>query len=284
MLGLFDGPIRRLSAHIAEGNLNVFCELGPPFAALAALLGGAAPPTADQIDSFLSGVRAIDGDAEATTRLRAGFGHYCAVPSLADPAAVAEHTLLASGLIGLTEQIRLQPVIRAALDTPFEDPGAAGAGSNLEAELGSLLTGWAGAIPDGRSVLSDLDRHRGELLRELQAIWRRVLTRLFLTIRMPDQPLALSRDVPSPDGGARWPADLARLRLADLIAFLDAQDRTGGTGMGSGAQDWADLDQRMNYIVNLFRSWQQHARLLTPPFSDAQIAVMQSGRVPDGPL
>ena len=36
----------------------------------------------------------------------------------------------------------------------------------------------------------------------------------------------------------------------------------------------------MNYIVNLFRSRQQDGEFLFAPFSDAQWAAMQEGRVP----
>ena len=40
----------------------------------------------------------------------------------------------------------------------------------------------------------------------------------------------------------------------------------------------------MNYIVNLFRSRQQHRRLLDPPFTDAQLTVMALGELPERPL
>jgi hypothetical protein len=40
----------------------------------------------------------------------------------------------------------------------------------------------------------------------------------------------------------------------------------------------------MNYILNLFRSRQQDGALLSPPFTAAQWAEMQEGRVPPGDL
>ena len=61
-------------------------------------------------------------------------------------------------------------------------------------------------------------------------------------------------------------------------------DRTGGTGTPSGAHDWAVLEERMNFIVNLFRSRQRDASLFSPPFSDAQLAVLAQGQLPPGPL
>ncbi|HKW90483.1 MAG TPA: hypothetical protein VJX92_01210 [Methylomirabilota bacterium] len=280
VLGLFDGPIERVSALIARGNLTVFQELGPAFAALAAVFADGPRPSPAQVDAFLAALAPIDGDPDAATRLRTGFGSYCKVALASGAQAVAELALLAGGWIGLSEQMRLQPVIQAALETPFGDADHVG----LEGKVDALLRRWSAAIPDGHHLLPSLDRHRFDLLGDLRDIWRRLTTRLFLSIDVPGGPFALADDVPAPDGGARWPADLVTLRLPDLIAFLEAQDRTGGTAVGSGAGDWANLGQRMNYIVNLFRSWQQQARLLTPPFTDAQVAVMQSGRVPEGPL
>ena len=67
------------------------------------------------------------------------------------------------------------------------------------------------------------------------------------------------------------------------MAFLQ-HDRTGGRGRPSGARDWASLKDRMNYIVNLFRSRQQRSPMLLPPFTDDQIKSMETGRIPAPPL
>jgi hypothetical protein len=40
------------------------------------------------------------------------------------------------------------------------------------------------------------------------------------------------------------------------------------------------LDDRMNFIVNLFRSRQQDAELLDQPFNDKQRAEIEARRVP----
>jgi hypothetical protein len=61
-------------------------------------------------------------------------------------------------------------------------------------------------------------------------------------------------------------------------------DRTNGTGSPSGARDWAVLEDRMNFIVNLFRSRQQDAALFNPPFSNGQLEVLAEGQLPPGPL
>jgi hypothetical protein len=44
------------------------------------------------------------------------------------------------------------------------------------------------------------------------------------------------------------------------------------------------LEERMNFIVNLFRSRQRDPSLFDAPFSEAQLAELSEGRLPSGPL
>ncbi len=69
-----------------------------------------------------------------------------------------------------------------------------------------------------------------------------------------------------PDGTS-WPHALATLVDPDPATIIGRFDRSRGPLLGSGARDWAVLEDRMNYIVNLFRSRQQDATLLQRPES-----------------
>ena len=44
----------------------------------------------------------------------------------------------------------------------------------------------------------------------------------------------------------------------------------------SRAEDWADLGDRMNYVVDFFRTRQQDRGLYAQPFSDEQVALIGS--------
>ena len=264
---VFDRSIDRMSAVIAEGNRTVFEELGPIFARIAALDDGARTPGA--LEAFLASVRAIDRvDGDATERLRQAFRIYHLVWQGGDgapPRTATQQVLLANGLIGLTEQIRLQPAIRGALDAV------------IEVGLGDAVAPLLRRFVPRR--LLDLLEH------ELERVWRRAVTRHLLTLRTPDGLLDLSEDVPllaPPD--RRFPDDLAAAVDPGLVGFLLQHDRTNGLGQPSGARDWASLKDRMNYIVNLFRSRQQRSPLLLPPFDEDQIKAMQEGRVPAPPI
>jgi hypothetical protein len=283
LLALFHDPIRAVSRLIGEGNHSVFEELGPPFARLAALLAPGAPPAPGAVDAFLATVRSVDRDPEKTAGLRDGFRSYCLAAAAASPAARAQHMLLASGRIALVEQARLQPFIAGALDAPFAREAGTRAAAPFDGRVRGLVDEWSSALSSTDPLALRLEAETLLFGDELRRLWRRALTRLLLIIRMPAGPLQLSEDVPPVDG-RRFPPALASLDDEELRKFMAAYDRTHGTGIGAGARDWTLLGDRMNYIVNLFRAWQQNPALLEPPFTDAQIERMQDGLIPPGPL
>jgi hypothetical protein len=262
--GLLGDAAARMRESIAAGNRTVFEELGPIFAGAISALGGQGRPDPARRAAFLATVQALDpADTAATARLREAFAAYEASRVVPAPER-AELVLLANGLIGLTEQIRLQGHIQEALDAVVETALV----ERLRGRLGPLVP---------RDLLE-------ELAAAIARAWRRAVTRLLLTLRTPGVVLDLSDDAPAAAPGRRFPADLAAPRSPALVAFLAAHDRTGGTGAPSGARDWASLADRMNYIVNLFRAWQQRTALLEPPFGPDQVAALEQGGVPGPPL
>jgi len=53
---------------------------------------------------------------------------------------------------------------------------------------------------------------------------------------------------------------------------------------GTGAEDWAGFPERMHYIADLFRGFQEDRSLLGPPFTPLQVAALRAGRMPSGRL
>jgi hypothetical protein len=132
-----------------------------------------------------------------------------------------------------------------------------------------------------------------------------------MTLKLPDQTLHLGRDLPAPPGQPLFPKVLQTIsdpELGMLLAQYDslaerseerdalraieeaAEVLMGKLGfgesfaLGTGADDWVQLSQRMRYILELFRSRQQDHALLQPTFEPEQVAAMKAGRIPDGPL
>lgn len=132
-----------------------------------------------------------------------------------------------------------------------------------------------------RADAAPLRRAVGERLGEVA---RSLLTRWMMRIELPEGALALGRDVPATRDGRMFPAALTQITDPELRAVLEEVDRTPDTTLGSAAADWAALADRMNFIVDLFRSRQRDPSLRRSPFRADQVAAMQLGLRPLGPL
>src|SRR5690606_33880117 len=82
--------------------------------------------------------------------------------------------------------------------------------------------------------------------------------RLFLTARMMELGfpkgvrLRLGKDLKS-----NFPHDLQKLTHPDLIAMLRNIDPTPDSLMDTGTVDWANLRDRLHFIADLFRCYQE---------------------------
>jgi hypothetical protein len=53
---------------------------------------------------------------------------------------------------------------------------------------------------------------------------------------------------------------------------------------GSGADNWSDLNDRMHFIADLFRAYQEWPQLFDPAFTPVQVIEIKAGRKPEGRL
>ena len=260
------------SAAVARGNLKVFEEIGLEFARFLA----ACPPDGDEaaLDGFLEGLR--EGDPpEGQGYLRRAFARYERARRTDDPRAAAQLTVLANLEIGFHEQTRLQPEILEALDAPFVTQERLGLRA-LEALFPSLARSWpvvrgpaaalAGAFAKG------VQRASSRLAREL-------VTGSFMTLGLPGRVLLLGRHLED-----AFPDALDEPRDAELAELLARFEPAPPARDDCGARDWADLRQRMHYIVHLFCALHEREDLFRPPFTPAQVAAFERGLVPDGEL
>jgi hypothetical protein len=115
---------------------------------------------------------------------------------------------------------------------------------------------------------------------------RGFVTKRLLSFSVGAEAMKVSIDVPT-RGPTPFPETLMTIEDPELHSLLDGPggwDRTPDTPAGSAAGDWTKLSDRMNFIVDLFRSRQADPNLLTPPYSPAQRETILAGRVPPGPL
>jgi hypothetical protein len=262
-----EGVTGDVSKQIADGNVLVFAELAPLFTAFIDARHSSSTPS--ELAAAMGPALAPLGTDEDGAAVVAAFDAYG--QALFTPADRAALILQANTLAVAHEQRRLQPAISAALDAAISDTLQ----KVIEVDIVRHLP-----TSEARRVLDVLTE---DVCKVLDEAWDTALTEAIMKLATASETFDLRRDVP-PLSAGMFPSELDPLTWTAAEAALAQWDRTGGTGTPSGAHDWAVLEERMNFIVNLFRSRQRDASLFSPPFSDAQLAVLAQGQLPPGPL
>lgn len=257
--------VEQVSASIADGNTLVYGELAPIFVRFVEAVERNGVPGEGDVEGWLDERGVPAGTAEPLVRF--AFRHYALAIAATAPRDRAQHVLVANVAAVLHEQERLQNDIEAALDAGLLD-------------LGDDLAGAFHRFVPARIRERIVNEVRAHAAAHLEHVWQHVATHLLMTLTTPNEVLHLGDDVPPLADGSMFPPDLSELDLPELQQLLGEWDATRGTGVGSGARDWADLHQRMTYVVNLFRSRQQDLALTVPPFTTGQLAWMVRGEVP----
>ncbi len=270
----------RAAAAVAVGNQKVFAEIGLEFARFFAEL--LADPVYDEarIERFCS--QLLPGNPPDGQRyLRQAFRRYYQAFFAEETKARAELLLLANLEIGLHEQTRLQPEILAALDAAFVEQ------EEFMRRLWQAILRRRGLVALARWLvlrlfgrLDGLERAIHTFLEAARRQARQILTEIMMTLHLPPAiRLRLGDDLPG-----SFPPSLQAIENPDLCALLAQVDPTPGSTRDSGARDWGDLAERMHFIADLFRCYQESADLFAPPFTPEQVAALKAGRLPEGRL
>ncbi len=264
----------RASDAVARGNKKVFEEIGLEFARYLQDCPEDASPDSAELRAFLDQLRPGD-PPDGQRYLRQAFSRYQGLRFEGDPKTRSELALLANLEIGMHEQTRLQPEIRAALDAPYvtkEDLG-----DRLLEMLFPAAARWRASLqrPAAASLApigSSAQRVGGNLARE-------VITQSFMVLSLPGRVLALGVHLAEP-----YPDALRELQSSELTELLARFEPVPPAADDCGARDWSDFEQRMHYIVHLFRAFHAHGELFRAPFSAGQVRAFTAGVIPDGEL
>ena len=272
--------IERASAAVARGNQKVFAEIGREFARFAAACLNDPAFDAEHIARFCAALRPGD-PPEGQRYLRQAFTRYYQTFFESESKTRAELMLLANLEIGLHEQTRLQPEIAAALEASLADP------DQLTRDvIGALFPyrGWPVYAVllfmrfIQRPLLIDIVINR--LITAARQQVRMLLTEHMMVLCFPHGVrLRLGEDLK-----AEFPAALEQITRPDLRALLEQVDPTPDSLGETGAVDWADLPDRLHFITDLFRCYQEAPDLWEPPFTPDQVTAVKAGRLPGGPL
>jgi hypothetical protein len=273
--------IARSSEAVGEGNRKVFAEIGREFARFQEQCLGDPEPDPLNLEGFCDELRPGE-PPDGQDYLRQAFSHLYAAIFESEAKRRAELMLLANLEIGYHEQTRLQPEIQAALEDPFLD--------ELQYILrltGNLFPRSEAFLLRSRMVLTRL-LGRPPLLelaiRSLLAVVvleiREFLTETMMSIHFPEG-IRLS---PWSDLSGEYPVSLQHLTDPDLCQLIAEIDPTPDSLLRSGAVDWANMPERLHFIVELFRLYQESPGLFEPPFTPDQVLLIKAGQVPAGNL
>ena len=261
----------RVSDAIARGNKKVFEEIGREFARFLALCQNG-PPDQVSVEGFCDELRPGD-PPDGQSYLRQAFRHYSQAFVETDAKRKCELMLLANVEIGFHEQTRLQPEIVEALDAPIPDL------AQLREELLQALTAQRGA---SRAIWQrpDLSQSRANLAKKARRLARQTITEHMMTLRLPnDRLLDLGQDLQG-----NFPPELQQIDNPDLQALLQQIDPTPNSLEDTGTDDWGNLTDRIHFIADMFRTYEEDGGLLGPPFTVEQVMKLKADQRPAGRL
>ena len=267
----------RASDAVARGNKKVFEEIGREFARFLDVFHDDNKFDSEKTARFCAALR--PGDPPDGQRLLGeAFYAYCEARFQSDAKEKAELMLLANLRAGFHEQVRLQPEIAEALNAALE---------NTEESKRKLL---AVLLPDfwisaRNRLIRLLDRRLpldgvlDRLVRAVNRLIREVITAHLMTLHLSSEVLYLGRDLQT-----TFPPSLQEIRNLTLREMLARTDVTPDSVSKSGVEDWADFKDRMHFITDFFRAYQERQPMFEAPFAPEQVAALKSGRRPNGRL
>ena len=250
------GPLKRSSEAVGRGNRKVFEEIALQFSRWLMAFPDVRRISDTDLETFCRQLKA--GPApEGQDLLKQAFTNYRSAALSGNAEERIQLMLLADLQIGFHEQIRLQPDIKAALDGALLEPG------DLADFLAEKLTGHEGRI--GKVIrrfwgmVESPVRHFSKILADhVHEEVRMLITENLMSLWLPpDQELRLGRDLSRPFPEA--------LRDPALLKLFEEFRAAPDSEKGSGVKDWANFNDRMGFIADLFRAYIDDRNLYASP-------------------
>lgn len=192
----------------------------------------------------LSGNRLVlDDIGRQTARFCARFG---------DPGRLSQ-----SGLESFCSTIS-QPLLRQA----FRHYGRATLESDLSLRCQHVY--FANLL----AILHEHQKLQPYIARSMPLVVKRCVTKRLMRFEIGALVLSVSEDVPPLSEMGDFPEVLKQLSLPELRAFCSRWERQSDQLENSRATDWSCLEQRMAYIVGLFRRFHTDPSVTAPPYPD----------------
>jgi hypothetical protein len=260
---------------VARGNRKVFEEIGREFARFLEFFGEQTRFEPEKTARFCAGLRAGE-PPEGQRLLSQAFTSYCEA-RFQTGQEKAELMLLANLSAGFHEQIRLQPEIAAALNAALDNTAEL-KGNLMTVLLPDFYVRARGKILRGQTPY--LDAAFARLVEETNRLIRQIITDHLMTLHLAGtEVLRLGQDL-----RGTFPQQLGDIRNSELREMLERVDLTRNSLEDSGAKDWADFSDRMHFIADFFRVYQERQQLFDAPFTSEQIELLKAGAKTSGRL
>ena len=115
---------------------------------------------------------------------------------------------------------------------------------------------------------------------EVNRLIRQVITEHLMTLHLSStKVLRLGQDL-----SEGFPQSLLQIQNPRLEVLLAEVDLTPESLNATAAKDWANFKERMHFIADFFRVYQERQYLFEAPFTTPQVEQLKTGRQPTGQL
>ncbi|MBS2022569.1 MAG: cyclic nucleotide-binding domain-containing protein [Deltaproteobacteria bacterium] len=268
--------LERVSQAISDGNLRIFGDMAPVIVRFLELVRADTRYDSAKMAAFRATLRPGPSDAEGQETLGASLDAWYQAAHERDAKKRAELVLLGNARMGLHEQIRVQPDIDEALNAPLRLTFGDELGNAVEARL-RLVPG-----PLRRQLRKGADALERPLVAAIARALRKLITQRMMRLRLPFQDVWMGADVTVAAQRGSVPRELREITNPELKALFERYAPQGpvdaaGMSAGTAAVDWSKLEDRMKFILQLFRSRQKSLELFTAPLGDEEMAAISGG-------
>ena len=260
----------RMADAISDGNLRIFADMAPVIVRFLELVRHDSMFDKAKIDAFRRTLKGGEAREDGQEMLGLALAAWYEAAHETDPRRRSQLVLLGNARMGWHEQVRVQPDIEEALGAPLW--------TRVGDELSLFLQRRLSALPKPFriSLLRIVKVIEPTLLNAASLAIKQGVTRNLMRYRMPNEEIRLGRNLVPQKGKALYPAHLETIDHPELKALLASFGTKENDGKGRGASDWAVFEERMEFIVALFRSRQNDSSLFEtplPPDSKGSLAL-----------
>ncbi len=252
--------LQRTSTAIADGNLRIFAEMAPAMVRFLSCIRTADRFDRRRIDEFLLTLRPGLIEHEGQEVLGQALAAWYEAAHEPDPLRRSQLVFLGNIRMGLHEQQRVQPDIEEALGSPLRWR----VGDEIGRAYEKRLAKFPGPIR--RPILALIKSYEPFLVEALFKTIKRTITTRMMQIRMPDRHIRLGKDLSTQLKDREQCAELYEVTHPELEVLMDRFQLNAGT-TDTTASDWSDFDQRMVYIISLFRMRHGSVTLFNDPLA-----------------